>query len=160
MISFDYLCFGSMVCWLQSNCYLWENFIQNFIFIYTGKCLAGYNVNYQTLLIIYVSSLMAANNRIFVLLCVNFHIKNAFYIASCFVTFHLSFCRVRFKSCGRILIWQESLTPITMILCYIYTQRHCGDIKRVTLASHQRTPFLILVWCLILLWNRRIKTEE
>lgn len=36
-----------MVCWLHSNCYLWKNFIQNFIFIYTGKCLAGYNVNYQ-----------------------------------------------------------------------------------------------------------------
>lgn len=151
-----------MVCWLRSNYYLWENFLQNFIFIYTGKCLAGYNVNYQTLLIIYVSSLMAANNRIFVLLCVNFHIKNAFYIVSCFVTFHLSLCRVRFKSCGHILIWQESLMPITMIY------RHCGDIKRIKSPedtfSHPSLVFDIKVCHAFshvkLLWNRRIKTKE
>lgn len=33
-------------------------FIWSYIFIHTGKCLAGYNVNYQTVLIIYICVLL------------------------------------------------------------------------------------------------------
>lgn len=152
MFHWDYLRFGTMVCLLHSNCYLYCNFIQNFIFICTqtcGKCLAGYNVNYQTLLInLYNTCLL----------------KMLLYITSCLWHFiSVSVGRVFYRH-----ILRQDCSP--RFFNAIITHN-----SYITKSKSPEGIFFFLVWCAqkqhmksigplatysVLLWNGRIKREE
>lgn len=143
---------------LLSNCYLYCNFIQNFIFICRqtrGKCLAGYNVNYRTLLInLYLS------------------IKNAFVYHFLSVTFHFSLCPSSF-------LQAYPKTGLLKAAHQDFIMQYFHVIAILQNQSHPKACFFsfvcFLVWCAqkqhmkpigplathsMLLLNGRIKREE